>query len=122
VPTSAPAEFTIFLASPATSEAMCAAGGLHTEKFTSCRLSGRMIINDARWATAIPGYNAPLAGYRAYAINHEVGHQLGFGHEACVAPGHLAPVMQQQTYGLKGCVANAWPYVNGQRYHGPAIP
>jgi hypothetical protein len=122
VPSSAPAEFTIFLASPTTSETMCAVGGLHTDKFTSCRLPGQVIINDARWLTSIPDYGAPLQAYRAYAINHEVGHQLGFGHEACVEPGRSAPVMQQQTYGLTGCVANAWPYVNGQRYAGPPIP
>jgi hypothetical protein len=122
VPRSAPAEFTIFLASPATSEEMCAVGGLHTEKFTSCRLQGKVIINDARWLTSIPDYGASLEVYRSYAINHEVGHQLGHGHEACVAAGQPAPVMQQQTYGLKGCVANAWPFVNGQRYTGPPVP
>jgi hypothetical protein len=28
--------------------------------------------------------------------------------------------MLQQTFGLHGCVANAWPFVNGRRYRGPA--
>lgn len=115
------AEFVIYLATPKTSERMCAADGLATSGYTSCRLSGKVIINAARWHTAIPDYGAPLADYRAYAINHETGHQFGHGHEACPGPGSPAPVMQQQTYGLRGCLANAWPYLAGRRYQGKAV-
>lgn len=122
VPKSASAEFTIFLATPATSERMCAAGGLATEQYTSCRLPGQVIINVARWLTAVPDYGAPVGDYQAYAINHEVGHQFGQGHEACPAPGSPAPVMQQQTLGLNGCVAYGWPYLDGRRYTGSPIP
>jgi hypothetical protein len=115
-----PATFTVFLASPATSERMCASDGLSTDQFTNCRLSDdRVVINSARWLTAVPDYGAPLDVYRAYAVNHEVGHQLGYGHELCPGAGQPAPVMQQQTLGLQGCVANGWPYIDGVRYSGP---
>lgn len=112
------ADFTIYLASARTSEQMCATGGLQTAGFTSCRVPGKVIINADRWAEGIPDYEGHLAEYRRYAINHEVGHELGHGHEACPGEGEKAPVMMPQTYGLKGCTRNAWPYLDGERYSG----
>ncbi|MEH1099942.1 DUF3152 domain-containing protein [Micromonospora sp. CPCC 205561] len=117
----ADADFTVYLATPDTSERMCAEGGLSTDGYTSCRLPGRVVVNLARWLEAVPDYGAPLEVYRAYLVNHEVGHELGEVHQACPGPGEPAPVMQQQTYGLDGCAANAWPYVDGSRYDGEVV-
>jgi len=115
-------DFTVLLATPATSEAMCAKVGLHTNQYVSCRTPGQLIINLARWLAGAPDYGAPIELYREYAINHEMGHELGYGHEGCPGAGDAAPVMMQQTLGLKGCVANAWPFVDGDRYSGPKVP
>lgn len=113
-------DFTIYLASPVLSQAMCREDGLETGQFTNCRLTdGRVVINSARWLTGVPDYGAPLGEYRAYVINHEVGHQLGHGHELCPGPGLPAPVMQQQTLGLQGCVPYGRPFRDGVRYSGP---
>ncbi|WP_430780396.1 DUF3152 domain-containing protein [Actinoplanes sp. G11-F43] len=114
-------DFTVYLASAKTSEKMCATGGLDTEGYTSCRVPGRVIINSDRWAEAVPEFGDRLQTYRRYAINHEVGHELGHGHEACPGKGEPAPVMQQQTFGLKGCTPNPWPYLDGERYDGEPV-
>ncbi len=122
VPEKSAREVTIFLASPATTDAMCAAGGLRVQKFLSCRLPGQIVLNLARWLTAVPDYGAPLADYRAFALNHEVGRDLGFGNQGCPGPGQPAPVMQQQSLGLDGCAPNPWPYPRGSLYQGRPIP
>jgi len=56
-----------------------------------------------------PSKYETVNGYRTYVINHEFGHILGHGHEKCLGPNYLAPVMLQQTLGQKGCLKNPWP-------------
>jgi Protein of unknown function (DUF3152) len=116
VPDGAPHEFVVYLATPATRDVLCARG---YDRYTSCRNGNRVVLNVERWVHGVPDYGADLATYRQYLINHETGHRLGRGHELCPAPGKPAPVMQQQTLGLHGCVANGWPIVDGQPYSGP---
>jgi len=116
------ADFVIRLATPATVDKVCATVGLDTRGYVSCRAGNFVMINLDRWLTAVPDYHGDVALYRKYVINHEVGHQLGYGHQACPGPGRMAPVMQQQTFGLDGCLANGSPYVDGVLISGPATP
>ncbi|GAA2713473.1 DUF3152 domain-containing protein [Actinoplanes palleronii] len=111
----AEADFTVRLVTPKTRDAICAGA---PDGYTSCRTHDDVVVNVARWAKGVPGYGASLDAYRQYVINHEVGHRLGQAHELCPADGGPAPVMQQQTLGLHGCTANAWPYLNGERHRG----
>jgi hypothetical protein len=108
-------DFTVYLVTPRTRDELCADV---PDGYTSCRNGDRVVLNVARWVKGVPRYGAPLAVYRQYLVNHEVGHRLGHGHERCPGRGEPAPVMQQQTLGLHGCTANAWPYPDGERYAG----
>ncbi len=128
VPNGTTHDFTVYLATAETAREMCAVGyvdiRIDGKPYTSCRAPGKVIINLDRWRLSVDHFVAakvPLATYRLYVINHEVGHELGHGHEQCPGAGQPAPVMMQQTLFLKGCVANPWPYLRGHRYAGPAL-
>lgn len=119
VPDQAGHDFTIYLATSATAARLCAQGGLDVigsglpDGGVSCRTPGRVILNLSRWRQSVPHYVArevPLQVYRQMLLNHEVGHELGYGHRACPGAGELAPVMQQQTLSLAGCRPNPWPH------------
>jgi len=113
-------DLVIRLAAPATVGEVCEAAGVGDGAYASCRTGQFVMINLDRWLHAVPEYRGDVALYRHYVINHEVGHGIGFGHQACPGPGRLAPVMQQQTLGLNGCLPNGWPYVAGKLVSGPA--
>ena len=114
------ADFVIRLAASATVGKVCAAAGLEDAAYSSCRTGQFVMINLDRWLYAVPEYQGDVQLYRHYVINHEMGHGLGLGHQACPGSGRMAPVMQQQTLGLDGCLVNGWPYVDGKLVTGPA--
>lgn len=101
----AKAEFTLTIASPPTVDRLCP---LPTIGIWSCDSGSHVLVNYDRWAYRTPIYSDDHL-YRAYMVNHEVGHFLGHGHLQCPGAGRPAPVMMQQSKSLGGCVANAWP-------------
>ena len=105
---SGPVRFRVALSSPATTDRQCLP--LRTGGWLSCWNGRRAVINAERWAKGVPGYGGDLTAYRQYVVNHEVGHALGHGHQACPGRGRRAPVMAQQTKSLGGCRPNPWPY------------
>jgi hypothetical protein len=113
-----PSDFTVHLATPTTTERMCARAGLYSGGEYSCRTGRDVVINLKRWLLGVPWYADALDEYRHMVLNHEIGHFLGHGHVSCSGAGRLAPVMQQQTKGLQGCRRNAWPYPDGRTYVG----
>ena len=100
--------FRVVLASPRTTDRLCRP--YDTEGRYSCGLIDRAVINSARWLRGADAYTRPLAEYRQYVVNHEVGHALDHRHEPCPGAGRRAPVMLQQTISLRGCRPNPWPY------------
>jgi hypothetical protein len=123
---SGPVDFHVTLTSSYTVRNLC---GYDLPIETSCFVPAgtansdvnRVVMNDARWVRGDAAYVGDLNEYRVYMINHEDGHALGHQHAHQCLPGGLAPVMMQQTIGLKSavtgqmCSANPWPYPPGVR-------
>lgn len=94
------------------------------------RSAQRVAINDARWTRGAVSFDGDLGSYRVYAVNHEVGHALGYFHLPCAIDGGPAPVMMQQSWSTanndlaplnpqlipmdgKVCKFNPYPYPHG---------
>lgn len=99
-------DFRLWLAAP---DRVAAANSACDADF-SCRVGRDVYINARRWRTGAQTYrHRPLAEYRRYVINHEVGHWLGLDHPECRGVGEQAPVMLQQSKSLDGCDARSRP-------------
>lgn len=109
------ADFTIYLVSPQTRATLCGS----EDTFSSCRNGDAVVVNLARWLKAVDHWDASLDDYRTYVVNHEIGHRLGEGHVVCPEADTPSPVMAQQTFSLRGCDPNPWPYVDGEYLTGP---
>ncbi len=124
-------EFRISLTSRQTARKAC---GFEIPIDSSCYNAdiGRVVLSEVRWVRGAVAFEGDIGSYRQYQINHEVGHAIGYHqHQPCETDGGLAPVMMQQTFGVrdndiaalepggvvpmdgKTCHFNPWPYPRG---------
>ncbi|MFD8085938.1 DUF3152 domain-containing protein [Kitasatospora sp. NPDC059722] len=118
-----PVDFTVYLATPESTDRICGQYGLDTGGTVNCAAGKQVVINAKRWTDLTQFYTGRPELYHALAVNHEVGHILGNGHVDCPGAGAPAPVMMQQIKGMHGCVPNGWPYSEaGTLLTGPPVP
>jgi hypothetical protein len=105
----ADAPFTIVLAEGPDVDALCLP--YTTTGRYSCQNGPVVALNADRWRTATPKWTGDVATYRQYLVGHEVGHLLGMKHPKVQCPrrGRAAPLMNQQSTELNGCLPNPWP-------------
>ena len=97
------AKLKIRLSSPATITKECGLPG----NLSCAELGGnKMYLNFDRWLKGSKASKLDRDSYRQYMVSHEMGHILGHEHEKCPGKNKPAPIMLQQTLGLKGCRKN----------------
>lgn len=84
---------------------------LDTYGKVSCQNGAVVALNADRWRMAGDDWDATIESYRAYLINHEVGHLIGLRHpvERCPTDSKISALMEPQTNNLLDCVGNGIP-------------
>ncbi|MCP2335894.1 DUF3152 domain-containing protein [Actinomadura rupiterrae] len=117
------ADFVVRLASPETTDKLCATHGVMTAGRGNCSSDKEVVVNLKRWLLTTTYYQGQTGSYRAQMVNFEVGRLLHYTRMGCPSSGKPAPVMMQQLGGLDGCRPNAWPYDRKGRFvSGPEVP
>ncbi|MFC4912825.1 DUF3152 domain-containing protein [Actinomadura gamaensis] len=117
------ADFVIRLASPETTDKLCATHGVMTAGRGNCSSDKEVVVNLKRWLLTTTYYQGQTGSYRAQMVNYEVGRVLHYPRMSCPGTDKPAPVMMQQLAGLDGCRPNAWPYSRaGHFVSGPEAP
>ena len=91
--------------------------GQDFDGFNVCEMGNPAIVmlNHENWHDPPADFAADRAPedrralYRAYAVNHEVGHALGIHRHSAPHDDGPCDVMYQQTRGTRTCTANPWP-------------
>lgn len=100
---------TIVLAEGALVDELCLP--LETYSQVSCQNGPTVALNADRWREGGDDWDSSVENYRAYLINHEVGHLIGLRHptERCPSESRISALMEPQTNNLQNCTGNWIP-------------
>ena len=93
---------TIRLSLPKTIENICGLVNLSCAELRGTKI----YLNSDKWFYGSKESKLSLEDYRQYMVSHEIGHILGYDHKKCPCRGCKAPIMMQQTLGIKECKPN----------------
>lgn len=72
--------------------------------------NGDVYVNEELWTGALRNKSQlPLAAYRTYILQHELGHAQGLPHVPVPKQRTRAPIMIQQTKGIGKCIPYPFP-------------
>jgi hypothetical protein len=106
-----PVDLRILFATAETTEELCKS--LDSDGDSSCRGDNMLVLNAEQWDKGgDETFGKSVSAYRAYQLNHELGHYFGKKHASCTGLANPAPVMMEQLEGVGKCSPNPWPVVS----------